>query len=119
MQKAILLDGEDLARRKRGELQAAANRLRQRGVVPTLALVLVGDDSASRSYVARKHADCQEVGIDARQIELPADITRNELLSVVDQLNADTSIHGLLVQFPLPEGLDEHFFAARISPQKD
>lgn len=119
MQQAILLDGEDLARRKRGELKAAANRLRQQGVVPTLAMVLVGDDPASRSYVARKHADCQEVGIDARQIELPADITRDQLLSVVDQLNADTSIHGLLVQFPLPQGLDEHFFAARISPQKD
>lgn len=119
MRKAILLDGEDLARRKRGELMGVANSLRQRGVVPTLATVLVGDDSVSRSYVARKHADCQEVGIDARQIELPADITRDQLLSVVDQLNADTSIHGLLVQFPLPEDLDEHFFAARISPQKD
>src|SRR5690554_6666955 len=116
MQKAILPDGEDLARRKRGELQAAANRLTQQGSLSTLAMVLVGDDPASRSYVARKHTDCQEVGIDARQIELPAHITRDELLSVVDQLNADTSVHGLLVQFPLPEDLDEHFFAARISP---
>jgi methylenetetrahydrofolate dehydrogenase (NADP+)/methenyltetrahydrofolate cyclohydrolase len=115
----ILLDGEELARRKRGELKSKAERLRQRAVVPTLATVLVGDDPASRSYVARKHADCQEVGIDARQIELPADISRDELLSIVDELNADKAVHGLLVQFPLPQGLDEHLFAAQIAPNKD
>jgi len=117
--KAILLDGEALARRKRGELKDQADRLKQNGIVPTLATILVGDNPASQAYVARKHADCREIGLQSREIVLPADISRDALSQAVDELNNDPSVHGLLVQFPLPEGLDDHWFAARISPDKD
>lgn len=117
--KAILLDGEALARRKRGELKDQADRLQQNGIVPTLATILVGDNPASQAYVARKHADCREIGVQSREIVLPADISRDGLSRTVDELNNDPSVHGLLVQFPLPEGLDDHWFAARISPDKD
>jgi len=117
--KAILLDGEALARRKRGELKDQAGRLKQQGIVPTLATILVGEDPASQAYVARKHADCREIGVQSREIMLPADISRDALSQTVDELNSDPSVHGLLVQFPLPEGLDDHWFAARISPDKD
>ena len=116
---AIVLDGDELARRKRGELAQRAQELRDAGIVPTLATVLVGDNPASRSYVARKHADCREVGIQSREILLPADISQANLLSVVSDLNADTSVHGFLVQFPLPEGLDEGAAASAILPTKD
>src|SRR5690606_11755371 len=117
--KAILLDGEALARRKRGELKDQAGRLKQQGIVPTLATILVGEDPASQAYVARKHADCREIGVQSREIMLPADISRDALSQTVDELNSDPSVHGLLVQFPLPEGFDDHWFAARISPDKD
>lgn len=117
--QAIVLDGDELARRKRGELAAQAERLRQAGVTPTLATILVGDNPASRTYVARKHADCREIGIQSREIVLPGDISEADLLSVVDGVNADMSVHGFLVQFPLPEGLDEGVAAATILPTKD
>jgi len=117
--KAILLDGEALARRKRGELKDQADRLKQNGIVPTLATILVGDNPASQAYVARKHADCREIGVQSREIVLPADIPHDALSRTVDELNNDPSVHGLLVQFPLPKGLNDHWFAARISPDKD
>ena len=86
---AIVLDGDDLARRIRGELANEARALRDAGIVPTLATVLVGDNPASRAYVARKHADCREVGIESRELNLPANTSRTELLSVIRRLNDD------------------------------
>ncbi|GAA4525898.1 bifunctional methylenetetrahydrofolate dehydrogenase/methenyltetrahydrofolate cyclohydrolase [Chelativorans composti] len=116
---AIVLDGDDLARRIRGELANEARALRDAGIVPTLATVLVGDNPASRAYVARKHADCREVGIESRELNLPANTSRTELLSVIRRLNDDPAVHGFLVQFPLPEGLDEGEAASSILPTKD
>lgn len=116
---AIVLDGDDLARRIRGELANEARALRDAGIVPTLATVLVGDNPASRAYVARKHADCREVGIESRELNLPANTSRTELLSVIRCLNDDPAVHGFLVQFPLPEGLDEGEAASSILPTKD
>ena len=117
--QAIVLDGDELARRKRGELAAQVERLKHAGVEPALATVLVGDNSASRSYVERKHADCREVGILSREIVLPASTSQRDLLAEVLHLNKDPSVHGFLVQFPLPEGLDEGVAAATILPTKD
>lgn len=116
---AIVLDGDDLARRIRGELANEARALRDAGIVPTLATVLVGDNPASRAYVARKHADCREVGIESRELNLPANTSRTELLSVIRRLNDDPAVHGFLVQLPLPEGLDEGEAASSILPTKD
>lgn len=116
---AILLDGEELARRMRGELKAHADNLKLAGIRPTLATILVGDNPASSAYVARKHADCNEVGILSVELRLPADTSHEKLAQTVDVLNNDPSIHGLLVQFPLPGSLEDNWFAARIAPDKD
>jgi len=118
-QQAIVLDGDELARRKRGELAAQVDRLKSSGVIPELATVLIGDNLASRSYVGRKHADCREIGIQSREIILPASTSHRDLLIEVQHLNKDPSVHGFLVQFPLPEGLDEGIVASAILPTKD
>lgn len=116
---AILLDGDELARRMRGELKAHADTLKLAGIQPMLATILVGENPASMAYVARKHADCSEIGIYSTEIRLPADTAHDKLAGTVDLLNNDPSIHGLLVQFPLPSGLNDNWFAARIAPEKD
>jgi methylenetetrahydrofolate dehydrogenase (NADP+)/methenyltetrahydrofolate cyclohydrolase len=94
-------------------------RLRQAGLVPGLGTVLVGDDPGSRWYVAGKHRDCAQVGIESIRVDLPADATQAQVEDAVDQLNADPSCTGYLVQLPLPRGLDEHAVLARIDPSKD
>lgn len=93
--------------------------LRAAGKNPGLAVVLVGDDPASKVYVNRKEKACEELGIYSRKIVLPADTKQEELLSLVDELNADSKIHGILVQLPLPNGLDEKEVINRINPNKD
>lgn len=109
----VILDGEALAARLRRQMAAA---LRGR---PCLAVVLVGDDPASQTYVARKEADCAEIGVEARRIPLPVDVTPAALLAEVARLNADASVQGLFVQFPLPPGHDPRVVAAAIRPEKD
>jgi methylenetetrahydrofolate dehydrogenase (NADP+)/methenyltetrahydrofolate cyclohydrolase len=93
--------------------------LRRRGVVPGLGTILVGDDPGSRAYVAGKHRDCAEVGIESIQVELPADAEQVEVEAEVDRLNADPGCTGYLVQLPLPAGLDEDAVVGRIDPAKD
>jgi len=112
---AILMDGKALAERVRGEVAAEVAELGHVG----LATVLVGDDPASDVYIRGKHRAATEVGIDARDLRLPATIAQTELLQVVAGLNADDAVDGVLVQLPLPEGLDEGAVIRAVAPLKD
>ena len=116
---ATILDGKAAAAEVRADLRERVARLTGRGVVPGLGTVLVGDDPGSRSYVAGKHRDCAEVGITSIQRELPADATQADVERVVDELNADPSCTGYIVQLPLPAGLDANAALHRMDPAKD
>jgi methylenetetrahydrofolate dehydrogenase (NADP+)/methenyltetrahydrofolate cyclohydrolase len=116
---AQILDGKATAAAIKNELRERVARLRQAGLVPGLGTVLVGDDPGSRWYVAGKHRDCAQVGIESIRVDLPADATQAQVEDAVDQLNADPTCTGYLVQLPLPRGLDEHAVLARIDPSKD
>jgi methylenetetrahydrofolate dehydrogenase (NADP+)/methenyltetrahydrofolate cyclohydrolase len=116
---ATILDGKATAAAVKTELAERIDALRGRGVVPGLGTVLVGDDPGSRAYVAGKHRDCAEVGIESLQVELPADARQADVEAVVDDLNADPSCTGYIVQLPLPRGLDANAVLARMDPAKD
>ena len=117
---AQVIDGKALAARVRERIATEVARLRdEHGWVPGLAAVLVGEDPASQVYVGMKHRDCVSVGMHSRQEQLPADTSQDELEALVDDINADDAIDGLLVQLPLPDGLDERRVQRRIAPDKD
>lgn len=116
---AKIIDGKAIAATIRQEVAAEAAALTKQGVTPGLAVILVGDDPASCTYVRNKQKACQESGIYAEQITLPADTTQEELLKTVEELNARTDIHGILCQLPLPRHLDDKTVIAAISPHKD
>lgn len=103
----------------KGELRERVAVLRAAGITPGLGTVLVGDDPASRQYVAGKHRDCAEVGINSIRRDLPADTTQAELEAVIDELNADPATTGFLIQLPLPDHLDTNAILERVSPDKD
>lgn len=116
---AQVLDGKDAAARIKAELTERVDRLRNRGLVPGLGTVLVGDDPGSQTYVRGKHRDCAEVGIESIRIDLPADATQAQVEDAVDKLNENAACTGYIVQLPLPEGLDENAVIGRIDPSKD
>lgn len=117
---AILIDGKETARAVRGEIRdAVAAFAKESGVIPGLAVVIVGDDPASRVYVRNKHRACEEVGIRSDVHALPADTSEAELLALVAGLNADPTVNGILVQLPLPKHLDEEKVILAIDPAKD
>jgi len=116
---ATILDGKATAAAIRSELKVRVAALRDQGVVPGLGTVLVGDDPGSRSYVAGKHRDCVEVGLNSLQRELPGTATQADVEAVVDELNADPSCTGYIVQLPLPAGLDPGSILERMLPAKD
>ncbi len=116
---ATILDGKATAAAIRSELKVRVAALRDQGVVPGLGTVLVGDDPGSRSYVAGKHRDCAEVGLNSLQRELPGTATQADVEAVVDELNADPSCTGYIVQLPLPAGLDPGSILERMDPAKD
>lgn len=116
---AIPLDGEALAAKIRAEVTDRVARLRGAGVTVGLGTILVGDDGPSTRYVAMKHADCAEVGIDSAHEHLPATVSQRDLESVVARFNADPAIHAFLVQLPLPPGLDEERILFGVDPDKD
>ena len=93
--------------------------LKEKGITPGLATVLVGEDPGSQSYVKMKHRDCEKLGINSIRKDLPADITQEELEAVIDELNADDACTGYIVQLPLPKHLDENAILERIDPAKD
>jgi methylenetetrahydrofolate dehydrogenase (NADP+)/methenyltetrahydrofolate cyclohydrolase len=116
---ATILDGKATAAAIRSELKVRVAALRDRGLVPGLGTVLVGDDPGSRSYVAGKHRDCAEVGLHSLQRELPATASQADVEAVVDELNADPSCTGYIVQLPLPAGIDPGAVLERMDPAKD
>lgn len=116
---ARVLDGKATATQIRSELATRVAALRERGVVPGLGTVLVGDDPGSHSYVAGKHRDCAEIGIESIRVDLPATATQEEILAAVDRLNADPACTGYIVQLPLPAGIDESVVLEAMDPAKD
>lgn len=116
---ARVLDGKALARAIRDEVAVEAAALLGRGVRPGLAVVLVGEDPASQVYVRSKGKACEEAGMHSETIRLPAETPEDALLAVIDRLNADPAIHGLLVQLPLPKHINAEKVLRRIDPGKD
>jgi len=116
---ARIIDGVALGRTIRQEVAEETARLKARGVVPGLAVVLVGEDPASKAYVSSKDKACTEAGMHSVKITRPATITEAELLTIVDQLNADPAIHGILVQLPLPKHINSQKVLLRLDPMKD
>jgi methylenetetrahydrofolate dehydrogenase (NADP+)/methenyltetrahydrofolate cyclohydrolase len=116
---AKVLDGGVLADAIRAEVAEEAKALIAQGVTPGLAVVIVGEDPASQVYVRSKGKACTEAGMHSETIRLPAATTEAELLAVVDRLNADPRIHGMLVQLPLPKHIDADRVLLRIDPRKD
>jgi len=116
---AKLIDGKAIAAAVRSDVAAEVAELEEQGVRPGLGVVLVGEDPASQVYVRMKEKACAEAGILSRDVRPAADIGQEELLSIVDELNADPDIHGILVQLPLPDHLDERTVTERIRPEKD
>ncbi|AZT92874.1 bifunctional methylenetetrahydrofolate dehydrogenase/methenyltetrahydrofolate cyclohydrolase [Brevibacterium aurantiacum] len=116
---AQILDGKACAKEIKDELRTAVANLAERGIVPGLATVLVGEDPGSKWYVAGKHRDCAEVGIHSIRRDLPETVSQDELLSVIDELNADDECTGYIVQLPLPSHIDTDTVLERIDPAKD
>ncbi|NAZ75107.1 bifunctional methylenetetrahydrofolate dehydrogenase/methenyltetrahydrofolate cyclohydrolase [Kineococcus sp. T13] len=116
---AVVLDGRAAAAAVKADLKERVAVLRERGVVPGLGTVLVGDDPGSASYVRGKHRDCAEVGIASIQVELPAGATQAEIESEVARLNADPACTGFIVQLPLPAGVDANRVLELVDPAKD
>ncbi len=116
---AEIIDGFSIARDVREKAAAAAAELKVRGVTPCLAVILVGEDPASISYVTGKQKALAEAGMDGRDIRLPGDTSEQSLLGLIDELNRDAAVHGILVQLPLPKHIDEDKIIMAISPDKD
>ncbi|WP_187329192.1 bifunctional methylenetetrahydrofolate dehydrogenase/methenyltetrahydrofolate cyclohydrolase [Jongsikchunia kroppenstedtii] len=116
---AQTLDGKATRDDIFADLKQRVDALRERGVVPGLGTVLVGEDPGSATYVRLKHSDCEKLGINSIRADLPADATQADLEAVVDQLNADPDCTGYIVQLPLPKHLDENAILERMDPAKD
>ena len=116
---AIKLDGNLYRDEIFADLSTRVAALKAQGITPGLATVLVGDDPASHAYVKMKHRDCEQIGVRSIRRDLPADISQEDLLRVLDELNADPDCTGYIVQLPLPKHLDENAVLERIDPSKD
>lgn len=116
---AKIIDGKAIAAKIRGEITAEVAKLAAQGVTPGLAVVLVGEDAASKVYVSMKEKACKDVGIFSDEYKLPADTGEADLLLLIDKLNHDPKIHGILVQLPLPKQIDTEKVLEAISPEKD
>ena len=114
-----IISGTDFAKKLRAEIKEEATILQQRGITPTLAVVLVGDNKASKSYVNSKHKACLENNINSVKIELDENISTDSLLNEIVKLNNDNNVHGILVQLPLPKHIDAEQILNAVSPKKD
>lgn len=115
----VRIDGVIIAKAVKDRIKQAVNELKAQGTNPCLATILIGDNPASATYVRNKHKACEEVGILTRDHKLGANIVQPELNEIIDKLNADDSVHGILIQLPLPKQLDEFTTTSRILPIKD
>lgn len=116
---AKIIDGKAISLQVRAEWKLRVDTLKARGVTPGLAVIIVGEDTASKIYVGNKIKACAELGIFSKHIELPADTSEASLLNQIAQLNADPKIHGFLVQLPVPKHIDSNKILLAISPNKD
>ncbi|MFA5553234.1 MAG: bifunctional methylenetetrahydrofolate dehydrogenase/methenyltetrahydrofolate cyclohydrolase FolD [Phycisphaerae bacterium] len=116
---AKIIDGKQVAAEMRAELKSETAKLKDKGIVPGLAVVLVGDDPASKSYVTAKEKACEEIGIYSDDNRLPVDTSEEQLLKLVDKLNKDPKINGILVQLPLPKHINESKVLLAIDTDKD
>ena len=116
---AIIIDGVEIAKKVREEIALQVADLKEKGVTPGLAVILVGDNQASKTYVSMKEKACQQLGMYSLLIKLPESTSEDELLAKIDELNKDEKIHGILVQLPLPKHIDEDAVIEAISPAKD
>lgn len=116
---AKLIDGKQIAEQMRAELKQEIEKLKSQGVVPGLGVVLVGDDPASKSYVTAKERACEEIGIYSEDHRLPAETSQADLLALVQRMNQDARINGILVQLPLPKHMNEEQVLLEIEPDKD
>lgn len=116
---AKLIDGKQIAADMRAELKLEIEDLRSKGIVPGLGVILLGDDPASTSYVTAKERACEEIGIYSEDHRLPAETSQEDLLALVQKMNLDTKINGILVQLPLPKHMNEDDVLLAINPDKD
>lgn len=116
---AVIIDGKQIAADVRADVAKRVAQLKEKGVSACLAVILVGEDPASVSYVTGKQKALAEVGMTDRSMHLPADTSEEELLKIIDDLNNDSSVHGILVQLPLPKHIDSEKVIMAISPEKD
>lgn len=116
---ATIIDGAGIAKARRARIAERVTELKERGVEPGLAVVIVGEDPASQVYVRNKHRACEEAGIRSFSHELPESTTQEDLLALVTELNGNPAVHGLLVQLPLPSHIDEDVIIDAIDPEKD
>lgn len=116
---ATIIDGKETAREKREQLAKEVEELKKQGVTPGLAVILIGDDPASHSYVRGKKKAAETMGMNFKLDQFDSSLTEAELLSIIDQYNQDPEFHGILVQLPLPDHISEKAVIERISPDKD
>jgi methylenetetrahydrofolate dehydrogenase (NADP+)/methenyltetrahydrofolate cyclohydrolase len=115
----IRIDGKEVAQTVKDRVRRAVTELNKQGISPCLATILIGDNPASATYVKNKHKACKEIGIITKDFKLSSDISQQQLNKIINDLNLDTSVHGILVQLPLPSQLDEFATISKISPLKD
>ncbi len=116
---AVLINGKAIAVNIKAEVTDQVHVLKEQGIQPCLAVILVGDDPASHTYVGAKQKACEQVGIQSIQHNLPVDIAESTLLDLINELNQDSNVHGILVQLPLPSHIDENKIIQTIKPHKD
>lgn len=116
---AKIIDGNEIARRVRAEWRLRVDALRERGIRPGLAVIIVGDNAASRVYVSHKTRACADMGIHSEKHEFPADVAQQKVLDLIAKLNADPALHGILVQLPLPKQFESRRLLEAIAAEKD
>ena len=116
---ATIINGKEIAEKKRVEIADEVKRIKRQGITPGLAVILVGNDHASRTYVTNKEKACKQLGMNSLLIEMYEEVSEEELLQKISELNEDPKVHGILVQLPLPKHIDEKKVIESISPLKD
>ena len=114
-----IIDGKNLAKEIRESLKVEANKLKEKGIIPHLSVIMVGDDDASKVYVRNKSRACEEIGIEFKEYLLPNDTKQEELISLIEKLNKDKNVNGILLQSPIPKPLDIQEAFNTIDPKKD
>ena len=116
---AKVIEGHSLGQMIKDQVKKETRTLRSSGINPLLATILVGDNAASQTYLRSKHSACVEVGIQSRNLEFNSNTSQHELEQIIDELNRDSTVTGILLQLPLPKGLDDYVAINKISPEKD